>query len=73
MSNQNATVNRVTLLESIEAARNSIDLISSFHRVVFGLRDSAKSEIFCHLLAARAELVEAEVYAAELEAWGDGP
>ena len=64
-SNQNKTLNRVTLLESIEAARNAVVSIIGFHNV--------PSEIWAEIYRAAYCLGTAEIVAAQLEAWGDGP
>lgn len=73
MSNQNATHNRVTLLESIEAARRSIEVCQSFHTISTYDRSKARAFIALDLLFALTDLRKAETKAAVLEAWGDGP
>ena len=74
MSNQNATHNRVTLLESIEAARRSVIVAMEFHRTLLQQRlCSNERAILLNMSYAETELYRAAVIAAQLEAWGDGP
>lgn len=73
MSNQNATHNRVTLLESIEAARRSIIVCRDFHGLVPLEYDSERAKIWLCLAAAANRLRHAIIHSAVLEAWGDGP
>lgn len=65
MSNQNATVNRVTLLEHIAAAKNSVERITHFQNLTTDIRND--------LWEAMWWLDRARMRAKELEAWGDGP
>lgn len=73
MSNQNATVNRVTLLESIEAARQSVIVCRDFHRLNSIYAEDGIVEISFGVLSAIQRLNRCAIVAAELEAWGDGP
>ena len=67
MSNQNATVNRVTLLESIEAAKRSLNIAIAFNW------HAMRPPIPFYLTTIDCLYDKAIIEAAELEAWGDGP
>jgi len=67
VSNQNATVNRVTLLESIEAAQRSAIVAISMHWFSMSSPIPFLMETIVNLYDK--VLIEAAI----LEAWGDGP
>jgi hypothetical protein len=69
MSNQTATLHRVTLLESIEAARRSIIVAMEFHKQEL----YANRGILALMCFAETDMNRAAIKAAQREAWGDGP
>lgn len=73
MSNQAKTVNRVTLLESIEAASSTVGIAVDFHSLFDDPYSVARVEICNRLMSAYGSLKDAAIVAAQLEAWGDGP
>jgi len=73
VSNQTATVNRVTLLESIEAAENRALSVLAFHDGQISVDVSSELEHAVWRLKRAAVRHRNEMAAAELEAWGDGP
>ena len=67
-------VNRVTLLESIEAARNRVQSVERFHGELSERNRDLTCAVAWHAIQlSLASLGYAERIAAELEAWGDGP
>lgn len=74
MSNQNATHNRVTLRQSIEAALRAAIVCHDFHnlRINWEAVDSM-TLLALDVRSAILRLESAAVEAAILEAWGDGP